>query len=298
MLLAVDVGGTSTRGVLVSVSDARISARYTIETPTGDSGELLEGLRVLKHELESNAKATPIATGIALACPVDPKASAVPLGQKLGLKHSTDFLTLLRGVMSSRCFVHTELSMSALGEHSFGVGRGHSNIVVLTIGTGVGAGVIANDELVLGANGFAGEIGHIPVTLSSDARRCSCGRKGCLETYACGGAVTFATDGDSDCTPREVLEAAKHGEGDALKRVRAAGAYAGLAAAVCINAYNPELVVMRGGFIRALWPLARGDILAAVNEAALCPDTPIMLSPLRDDGVFFGLLAQWKRMSS
>lgn len=296
VLLAVDVGGTFTRGALVRIFDHRILARAKLETHIGDVQGLLRDLKALSEKLEHRVTTAPVAAGIALACPVDPQKNITGFSQKLGLESGTNLIALLQDALSLPSFVHTELSMAALGEHTCGLGQGHSSVVVLTVGTGVGAGVIANNQLLLGATGSAGEIAHIPVAFSNDARPCLCGRRGCLEAYANARSVTFRDGQRSDLTPRQVVKSAQAGKTVALEALRVTGNYIGLAIAICINAYNPELIVLRGGFIRAVWPLVSNEALNIVTNMSLAPDTPVKLSPLRDDGVFLGLVVRWRAL--
>jgi glucokinase len=295
VLFAVDVGGTSTRAALVQASNDEILARDVIPTPLGELERLLVGLDGLKRRLERRAGLQADGVGLAFACPVDPRTGTIGLSDKLGLEPGTDVVGLLQERMPLPCLVGTELSMAALGEYVCGAGQGHSDLVVLSIGTGIGAGVIAGGELLLGASGSAGEVAHHPIDLSNDARPCLCGRKGCLEAYACAGSVTFVDGTPSPSTPRQVLEAARAGDAAALEAVRTTGRYIGLTLVICINVYNPELIVLRGGFGRAIWPLIAPQARHIVETASLVPDTPVAISPLADDGVFFGLAAQWKR---
>ena len=94
------------------------------------------------------------------------------------------------------CRITNDANAAAMGEMTYGVARGMKNFIMITLGTGVGSGIVCDGKVVYGSDGFAGELGHLIIDHSDHGRTCGCGRKGCLETY------TSATGVDRTRTPR------------------------------------------------------------------------------------------------
>jgi glucokinase len=163
-----------------------------------------------------------------------------------------------------------DANCATLGEWWCGAAKGGRNVVGLTIGTGIGGGLILDGKLYHGASDAAGEIGH--TTIDSTGRRCKCGNYGCLEAYASGPAIanrareamevdgssilTELVDGDmSRVTAQTVFEAAKRGDAIALEVVRDTAHFLGVGLSTLINVFNPDTVVIAGGVTQA------GDLL-------------------------------------
>lgn len=159
-----------------------------------------------------------------------------------------------------------DANAAALGEMTYGVAKGMKNFIMITLGTGVGSGIVINGELVYGCDGFAGELGHVIVDYSDKARLCGCGRRGCLETYCSAtGVVRTAkeilttTDRPSslreipidELTSRDVSIAAEHGDEVALSIYRFTGDLLGKACANFTAFSSPEAYVFFGGLTKA-----------------------------------------------
>ena len=159
-------------------------------------------------------------------------------------------------------FLINDASAAALGEHHFGVGKGVDNLILLTLGTGIGGGIIINGELYTGLRGSAGEIGHM--TIDVNGPKCNCGNIGCLETLASGTAVaeeairrisqgeksslTEIVDGEiENITAEEVSLAAQGGDSLALEVISKAATYLGIGLVNLVNIFNPEMIIVGGG---------------------------------------------------
>jgi glucokinase-like ROK family protein len=169
----------------------------------------------------------------------------------------------------------------ALGEYWYGIGKGHHNLIYVSVGLGIGSGLIIQGQLYEGDNGSAGEIGHI--TVVPDGHRCKCGNFGCLETLASRPAIairakekikkegrqTLLTDWTKQnpelITGRMVLDAAAEGDALAIEVVQEAGRYLGIALANVINLFNPSLVVI-GGEVAELGDLFLNPIREVVRS--------------------------------
>jgi glucokinase len=172
--------------------------------------------------------------------------------------------------------VTNDANAAALGEMLFGAARGMKDFIVITLGTGLGSGIVANGQLVYGADGFAGEIGHTLV--EPNGRECGCGRRGCLETYCsatglcrtvqeliCNTNEPSALRGVSfaDLTAPMVSEAAQHGDRIALQAFEACGTTLGLKLADSVAHLSPEAIILSGGVAAA------GELIFAPTRRSL-----------------------------
>ncbi len=170
-----------------------------------------------------------------------------------------------------------DANAAALGEMMYGVARGMKDFIMITLGTGVGSGIVANGQLIAGHDGFAGELGHICVDYSSKGRACGCGHTGCLETYCSATGVVRTTCevlAESDepsllrsipsetITSKDVYDAAVQGDKVALEIFNRTGRLLGRSLAQFVAFSSPEAIVLFGGLMKA------GDyILKPVREA-------------------------------
>ena len=165
--------------------------------------------------------------------------------------------------------IDNDVRCAALGEMNFGAGKGCQNFVCITVGTGIGSGLVVNGQLVRGAANAAGEIGHIKLQMK-DGPICGCGDTGCLEAFASGPSiVAMAQDylksgkstkfremaGDGEITPYIVAKAAEAGDPVAKRIFTIIGEYVGMGLVSVINLLNPEKVIIGGGVAEA------GDLL-------------------------------------
>lgn len=194
------------------------------------------------------------ADGVVVRAPNLPGWDGVPV--KARLEELTG-LTVLVG---------NDANLAALGEYRYGAGQGVRNLVYLTVSTGIGGGIIADGRLLLGAHGFAAELGHIPVEPGGPL--CGCGGRGCLEAMASGTAVERmavevarrkpgsalwqAAEGDPRrLDARAVEEVARRGDPDARRIFEVVGRYLGLGLVAVVHALDPERIVIGGGVANA-----------------------------------------------
>lgn len=166
--------------------------------------------------------------------------------------------------------ITNDANAAAMGEMAYGVARGMKNFIMITLGTGVGSGIIVNGQLVYGSDGFAGELGHVTIDESPNARQCGCGRKGCLEAYCSATGITrtaqemLMTDArpsklrelnPNDISSLEVFNAAKQGDELATEILSYTGTLLGKACANFALFCSPEAFVFFGG------PTKAGDFI-------------------------------------
>jgi glucokinase len=146
-------------------------------------------------------------------------------------------------------FLNNEANYAAYGEHKAGAGKGAQSLVLLTIGTGIGTGIILDGRLWSGACGFAGELGH--VTVNPEGEFCSCGSRGCLETEVSAQKIVKSyrqsSQSEENLATEEVARRASKGDKAALKAFSQTGFFLGIGLSIVINLLNPEKILLGGG---------------------------------------------------
>jgi glucokinase len=206
----------------------------------------------------------------------------------------------LAGRLGVPVVVDNDATCAAWAEWRLGAARDRSDVVVVTLGTGIGAGIVSGGRLMRGAHGFAGEVGHMIV--DPDGPPCPCGQRGCWERFASGSALGAAArkaaaagelprvvdlaGGDAAAVQGEHLTAAAaDGDGPALEVLGRFAWWLGLGLANLANAFDPEAFVMGGGVLEAgplLLPPTRDAFAALVEAADHRPEVPIVLAELGD----------------
>jgi glucokinase len=301
-IIGVDLGGTNIVAGAMTVDGSRSVAVKSIATnaSAGDEGvaERIVGLvKSVMLDTISDAGASRedfIGVGVGAPGPLDRDKGIVLVAPNLGWK---DFP--LRDRIHDRIGLPTTLDNDAncatFGEWWQGAGRGCRNLIGLTIGTGIGGGIILNGALYHGASDMAGEVGH--TTIDLNGRHCKCGNYGCLEAYASGPAIAtrareimIREEGESvipgmvngrfeDITAQTVYDAAKAGDQVANEIVRDTARYLGAGIANLLNIFNPDTVVIAGGVTAAgdaLFVPLRGEVRRrafgpAVRAAKIVP---------------------------
>ena len=176
--------------------------------------------------------------------------------------------------------LNNDAELGALGEWAYGAGRGEQNLAFIKVGSGIGAGLIINQQIYCGTTGSAGEIGHL--TVDENGPLCTCGNHGCLEAFAGGHAIasqakklvssgkrTILSEKNLESlTAHDVAEAARRGDIPSQEIVKRSGTYIGIAIAGLINLFNPSTVIIGGGVAQA-GDLLTGPIRQAVRERSL-----------------------------
>jgi glucokinase len=268
--VGIDLGGTQLR---VAVADDRGHLKTVVRHPTeaarGRQHVIDRIVVAVAEALEQHGTAARRvrALGIGLPGPVDPAAGLVISPANLpGFKNVplNRILTRATGIPS---FLHHDAHLAALGEHRRGAARGASEVIYVTVSTGIGAGLILRGELYAGAHGIAGEVGHIVV--QRDGPLCTCGNRGCLEAIASGTGIARVARESAPGTPGSVLHELKRpGAEDVARAARAgdelanailenAGTYLGIAMGTLVNLFNPQLIVLGGSVVNAGAPLLR-----------------------------------------
>jgi len=276
LVFAIDLGGTHLRVALVD-DTGRILQQLKQETPKGDSANCIVSALVRAADTWDTFKPRVIAASIMVPGAVDSDKAVVLQAPNLPSLINFPLKTELERQLGWPVFLENDANAAAVGEMWLGAARGCRDVVSVTLGTGVGGGVILDGKLWRGSHGSAGEIGHTTVDPFSGLK-CKCGNTGCLELYASATAIVRMTreklssypeselkaDG---LTAERVYEAGRNG--DELARVvfKRFGMYLGIGLANLINFIDPEIIVIAGGAVNG-WDLFAAEMYHEVEERA------------------------------
>lgn len=285
----VDIGGTTMK---IGLFDAgwTLMDRWTLPTRRGAGGEsILPDLA--QWLLEQSVPMEQLAgVGVGVPGPVKPEGvvnGCVNLGW--GVVPVAERLSLLLGGVPVR--VVNDANAAALGEAWQGAGQGRRSLLLVTLGTGVGGGLVVDGSVLTGAHGAAGELGHMQVN-PAEAELCSCGKTGCLEQYASAtGIVRLARQQGwtGEGTAKAVLDAARAGDPVAQKVAQEAGRWLGLALSYVACVADPDVILLGGGVAQAgeilLKPIREQYRSSVFHGAA---NTQFALAALGNDAGMYG----------
>ncbi len=271
-VIAVDAGGTNLRLAAVTARGKILDAERRPWRPQSlDNAALARALADATAPMRR--RYAPVAIGVGfpgflhdgvlLYSPNIPRVRDLPLAAEL------------ERTCGLPAMVENDALCAAIGEHAFGAGAGYAHFLHLTLGTGIGAGLILHDRPWRGAHGMAMEFGHLIVDRSEEAARCGCGNRGCVETLASASAVLarFRRAGGEASSTAEAARLAESGDALAARVFEEAGAALGAAIAEAVKLLDIARISIGGGMANA-WPLFAPAMRAAMARA--------LIPPLRD----------------
>ena len=271
--IGIDVGGTNVKIALVSDKGIIV---YSNSIPTrAETGyeytinSIKEAIKVLLKETNQNPKDIE-GMGFGFPGQIDCQKGIVRLAPNIPGWVDVPIAEIMENEFGIPTRVDNDVRTAALGELNYGAGIGCQNLVCITVGTGIGAGLVINGKLVRGASNAAGEIGHIKLNMEGGPL-CGCGDRGCLEAYASGPAIVAMAENyikggkstkyrelaNPEITPYIVSVAAQEGDPVAKQIFRIMGEYIGMGLTSVVNLLNPEKIIIGGGVADA------GEILFA-----------------------------------
>ncbi|MFC2064369.1 ROK family protein [Chloroflexota bacterium] len=302
VLIAVDIGGTKMRAAsypingLFPIKNYKIKWSNSPESPIDILHGLIKSVWVDNDEVKAISIASPgpiePESGFIYDAPNIPGWTQFPLGE------------ILRKTYPVPIFFGNDANLAVYGEWKYGAGIGHSNIFYITISTGIGGGIICNDQMIMGEKGLAAEIGHVIV--QPDGPICSCGKKGHLEAFASGTAIvdyvkTQINKGHSsivqfgsDLSAFDIANAAKQGDDLSIKAITRAGEYIGIALASFVHIFNPSVIILGGG-VAQTGKLISNSISHGLKNEVINPiyleDLEVVPAKFGDDSGLLGALA-------
>jgi glucokinase len=301
--IGIDLGGTKIAGILMD-EEGSILGRNVRPTPTSGPNEVMDAVHGVVAALL--APATPAAIGVGAAGMIDFDAGTVAFAPNLPLREVP-----IRDLVAERaglpCVVDNDANAAAWGEYRFGAGRGSRHMLLVTVGTGIGGGMVWDGALYRGAHGFAAEVGHVIV--EPNGPPCGCGNRGCWEQVASGRALDRLGAEEAARHPRgavavlagggevrgiHVTDAAGAGDPAATAIVEEVGRRLGEGMAGLVNILDPELIVVGGGVAEEgdlLLGPARRAFVQAVEAPEHRPKVPILSAALGGDAGAIGAAA-------
>ena len=286
--IGVDMGGTK---LLAGAVDARLSVHHRTQRSVSglDQASLLDVAASAVEEARECAGGEVVAVGFGIPCLIDQRTGTAVIAINLSLADIA-FADVMTERLGLPVFVDNDANAAALAEFRAGAARGASEAVVLTIGTGIGGGLILRGELYRGAVGAGGELGHMVIDMDGPRCQGNCPNHGCVEALASGTALEreaariarerpdsglgrAAAEGLELAGPL-VTELAHDGDAASIDAIELIGTRLGVAIASLVNIFNPEVVVIGGGVIAA------GELLLAPARAEVARRA---LPPSRDE---------------
>lgn len=305
--LAVDLGGTRIRA-------ARCRAEGTIEARTEALTQADQGVEAVIARIESAVRSmwpttsdTTAAIGLVAPGPIDPWTGVILTAPNLPGMVNLPLRDRLGDIFNVPVFIGNDANLAGLAEWRFGAARGYTDMVYLTVSTGIGGGVVSNGRLLLGSRGLAAELGHITIDRTDGV--CNCGNVGCLEWLASGTAIVRQiverlrdgepsriadlVHGDLDALNVEVVaQAALQGDAVATAVLNKSLRALGLGVTSLLHMFNPSIVVIGGG-VSNLGARLFDSVRATVKQHVMDPRyiCPIVPAHLSGDVGLLGALA-------
>ena len=298
-VFGVDIGGTTVKIGLFDV-EGNVLDKWEIPTRTENDGEeiLPDVADSIREKMKQMDKEAIAGVGVGAPGPID-ASGVVHLAVNLGWK-TFNVKETLEALINLPVRAGNDANVAALGEMWMGGGKGYKDLVVVTLGTGVGGGIIVDGKMISGSTGAAGEIGHIHVD-DAETDVCNCGNRGCLEQFASATGITrlankklASTDMDSvlrggEVSAKTVFDAVKARDPLAMEVAEQFGKYLGDALAAVAGVVNPEAFVIGGGVSKA------GEVLIDYirphyekNVFHGCREVKFALATLGNDAGIYG----------
>lgn len=302
-VIGVDLGGTNLRSAIVTRNGDRFDKRKQATLASEGHERVIRRLteNITLQRKTARERGLEIAavgvgapgvihagTGVVVTSPNFPDWNKVPLKRQL------------EDGVGIPVFIENDANAAAFGEHWCGAGKDAGSLLFITLGTGVGGGIILNGRIWHGADGMAGEVGHM--TILPEGRKCGCGNRGCLEMYASSRGIVMSYQEAlvrermppaEGMTSENIYRAAGNGEGTAVSVMEQMGSFLGIGIANLINIFNPEMVVIGGG-VREAWPLFIDAVRREILQRAFAfpaERTILVPSQLGDDAGMVGAAA-------
>lgn len=298
MIGAVDIGGTKVGVGIVDQSGVVLSR---MEIPTGPDSTYADGLSKIIGMLQQTAKdagAEITGIGIGSTGPVNPftgELGEVDFLPQWRRKNPVQDLTNAFGV---KVALENDADAGALAEAAWGSGQGKSRLIYITVGTGIGGGIILDGQLYRGVDGVHPELGHQVIDPSGPA--CSCGFRGCWESLAAGPAMpawtqSQASGNDSYRTAEQICQLARGGDELARRAVEREAYYLGLGLANLINLFAPDMIVLGGSVMKSAILFLEGIRKTICRGCRFVPleKTELALASLGDDANLIGAARVW-----
>ena len=306
-IIAVDVGGTHMRAASYAAEGLNPVMHERIRTLATEPGGFERLVSVIEKIWPKNESVDGI--GIASPGPLDPHTGFLLAPPNNPEWHNFPLAPKLSAHFGVQAFLDNDANLAALAEYRFGAGKGHHDVLFLTVSTGIGGGVIIADRLLQGYHGLAAELGHC--IIDPEGPICSCGYYGHLESFSSGPAIVRYVLGELEAGaasslkrgesfgPKEIAEAAQQGDALAARAYVRAGEYLGIGVASFLHAFDPSIVIFGGG-VSSVGPLLFDPFHVSLKKHVFHPryleGLSVTTAALGDDAGLLGAraLAEFK----
>lgn len=289
IVIGVDLGGTTTAAGLV---DQQLQVIDAVEqaTATASQQELLQSLVGIIADLSSRSKLPVAAVGFGIPSMIDRSSGRAVMSVNIPLE-DLDFVAFMEQKTGLPVYIDNDANVAALAEHRAGAGRGCRDMVMITVGTGIGGGIIIDNKVYRGSTGSAAELGHMVIEASGPRCQGSCENNGCFETMASGTALERYAREAAAADPGSALAAAaaagksldgllvaglaESGDEAAAAVMARVGFYLGVGITSLVNIFNPEVLVVGGGVAQAR-DLLLDPAIAHLKQKGLRPNRDVV----------------------
>ncbi|MFH1454634.1 MAG: ROK family protein [Armatimonadota bacterium] len=304
--IGVDIGGTHIWAGLINKKGKILAFKKADFNLKEKMGKIITDVLIptvdslLKTKKAQNVKEKILGIGIGIPGSIDSIRGIIKFTPNFNWKN-IKLGEILKEHFDYPVHIINDVNAATLGEKYFGAGKNTSDFICITMGTGIGGGIIANNELIIGHEGFTGEIGHI--IINPDGKECTCGNLGCMEEYASLRGITATAknllkyDTESslhkykdELTPKKIYYAAKDGDKIAKEVWKITARYLGIGLANCVTILNPQKIIF-GGRISTALPLFKRELIHQINmRARMIPknSTKILKAKLGDRAGMIG----------
>ena len=254
-IVSIDIGGTRLRAAVYKQDQFQPISQKRVETKAKEPNAFGRLINLLEDIWPKNENVDVI--GVSSPGPVDPHTGVIMVTPNIKEWRDFPITAKLTDHFGIPAYLDNDANLAGLAEWKFGAGRGHHNVLYLTVSTGVGGGVIINDQLLQGHHGLAAELGH--TTIQANGPLCGCGQPGHLESFSSGtGIERFVAEQlkagresllqpDKKNSAHAISEAARQGDALSIEAYQSAGKYLGIGVANFLHAFDPSIVIFGGG---------------------------------------------------
>jgi glucokinase len=268
IIAGIDIGGTNTAIGIMDLNKNLLIENSFITNSIDGFDKFLLNLKTKINDLAELKKNNFSLLGLGIAAPSANHFKGTIEGPSNLNWGKVDIIKELRKHYKIPIIIDNDANAAALGELNFGIAKGMKNFIILTLGTGLGSGIVINEKIFYGANGLAGEFGH--TIIEGNGRACNCGNFGCLETYISANGMkrtvfqflshfkdesVLRNISYNDLTSRKIYDEAKNNDPIALKTFEFTGEILGRAISNFVGSFDPEAIILFGGLADA------GDLL-------------------------------------
>ncbi|MGG3466126.1 ROK family transcriptional regulator [Neobacillus pocheonensis] len=263
--IGIDIGVDFINGILTDLKgNIVLDAYHPLENPSAEKiKELL--FSMIEHFKNQMPESPYGLIGIGLCVPglvnTEQKIIFTP---NLDWNYGLDLKKLIEKEFQVPVFIENEANAGAYGEKVFGTAKNYENLIYVSVGTGIGIGIIINNDLYRGVGGIAGEMGH--VTIDLNGHKCSCGNRGCWELYASEKALMKSLPNQHQkASHQELIHLANQNDAEILMALQNLGYYLGIGLTSILNTFNPQAIIIRNDLVEAL-PMVVNSIRNSISS--------------------------------